>query len=1244
MQGCGRFQAVRRLSQRGLVEVWSARPAGQESGEPLLIKALVYDPIVEREQFEAECERFVESARTQRSLVEAGARTWARVHEISKSEDYAAFVLDRFGRSAQKLIASRAAFDDRLLRWLVGGVLGGLRELRSLADGRAWGRLRSSNVFVGGDRDLGEAPVVLSDLAPSATLTPADHADDAVQLGRLIYQAVVRRELGDRELLLSGIAHSPEWARLGPAGEFWRSWCDRLLAASGDSASGLLDDLARELGVGDGGEGARVASDAESSVAPVPGRAPAAEPTPGPSHDGAPPAEPGRARVQGRPAPPARRRKVMYVSAGVLLLLVGGGVVALSGILVERKPVPVEPDPTPPVDPRAELERRLRGWGPSLLPEGEARRWWDEVVTQAAGSLPRLEQLIGLEQDLRTAGERLRQAGDVSRAGMHFVDEVARLSPTGESLRAAASRAVALEWAERVGAWGSLLPEGAAREWWRESVERAKESDTGRARLEGLRPGLERAKQAFDKLPEELRGQAGSAFAADLRAAPVISVAVIESSASSAVESARGVDPQLAERLSRVERDVRALPPGAFRERLLGLIDAARREPNEQVVAEVELECAGVKPLADALSLVFEQWKPYVNAALPSFRDPARPSPEELSSAATAVREWFAVATGLQSDAGPILSALREGRRLDEPVRLSAGPRDLLAACQAFASAASGAPGAERAIREVGELLNEWSQVEAARTSDAAAELVARAADEGVPLASALASWRRAGELPGWPASADDLASERRALDVLRRRTGALSADRADTLRKELESSASSRWRRAWDAVASSADADRMRAVAAAGEGLGVAAGVTAAARYQAELAALRGALEAGGDDAAVKSVVDAFAAAVTSLALDPGVRPGVSDWVRALSVAATPPPPPRPAGPAWMERASIGADGVVRTSFGGVEFVFVPLGDGSYLGATEVSLAMANAMLGERPGAAAELRGVLGLAAGETAFDRGMRVWRWSNRFAEQAAERLTDGREVPAWISPKADAAFQNRAGLVWHAPDLPPQPMLPTVEDPLQRISPVAAIFLAGLIDCRLPTEAEWRKGLEYEPNAQGQANLRDQSWSTQLSHWDGGVASTATPVAFEDVFVPQDRRRELRPNRDVWPMNDGVLWVQAVSRAGGSRISGLIGNVAEFVTADEIPPARDMNSARESVRAAGQGKVKVVGGSALSPPAIQPREAHATTENATYADVGFRLAFTSIPAGPPPAPVIEKVRALMDRAPRVELPAP
>lgn len=1240
MQGCGRFQAVRRLSQRGLVEVWAARPAGQDSGEPVVIKALIYDPLVEREPFDAECERFVESARAQRALVEAGARSWARVHEISKGEDEAAFVLDRYPRSVQKLIASRAAFDDRLLRWLVGGVLAGLKELRTLGGGRAWGRLRSSNVFIGGERDLGEAPVVLSDLKPPSQVTPADHADDAVQLGRLIYQAVVRRELGEREMLLAGIGSSPEWTRLGPAGEFWRQWCDRLLSASGPSAADLLEEFGRDIGVGEAGDRARPAK-----VEAVP----AAEPIrPAPTGDAlagmeSPPTTDDTSATVPAPAGPRVQpggRKKILIAAAAAALLVGAGVAALSGLLGDRpRPNDVQPDHTPPADPLAELERRVRGWS-ALLPEGKTQRWWEDEVSRAGGSRSRLEALVGLESVLREAGERLRKASDPRRAGALFAEELSGRPLTVEALRAAASEAVGRDWALRAGEWGSLLPEGAAREWWRGLVERARASEPERALVESLRTGLERARAAFESLPEELRSQAGSAFASAIRAAPVLSVAVIESSAASAVEASRGVDPELGRRLSEAERVVRALPPGAFRERLVGLIESARRDLDETSVSDVEQACAGARPLADAWTLVFEQWKPHAGAAIPAFRDAANPSPAELESAARSVREWLETATALDADAGPLLEALRQGRRLDEPVRLSGGSRDLLAAGQDFATRAGRTPGVDRAVRKIGEVLAEWSHIESVLAADDAAALAARAADEQASLASALTAWRRAGEHSAWPATTEELDSELRAQDVLRRRVVSLSADRAEALRGELEAGARSRWRRVWEAVASHRDFDRLRTLAAAGERLGVPLTWTASARFNAEVAALGGVLSAGGDDAAIKAAVDAFAASVAPLSLDPSVKPGVDAWLRDLTAAATPPPPPRPAGPDWMDRATIGADGVVRHAFAGVEFVFVPIGDHAYMGATEVSLAMANALLGVRQGAPAEMRPLLGLVGNQTSYQRGMRVWEWADRFAVPPQENLPDGRIIPAWIPAQADSSFQNRAGVTWYAPALSQQPVAPTLEAPLQRVSPAGAIFLAGLAQCRLPTETEWIRALQAEPAAEGEANLRDQSWQAQLSHWDGGVAPTATPVAFEDIFVPRDRR-VLRASRGSLPMNDGWLWVRPVGEGGGSRIRHLIGNVAEFVTAAEIAPAADAAAANAAVRAAGSDGIRVIGGSALSPPALDPRQANPTA-NTPYADVGFRLAFTSVPAGPPPEPVIGKVRQAMARAPAVPVP--
>ncbi|MBM4108297.1 MAG: hypothetical protein FJ255_05720 [Phycisphaerae bacterium] len=1179
MQGLGRFQAVRRLYQRGLAEVWSARPAGQDSGEPVAIKAIVFDPLVDREQFEAECERFIESARTQRSLVERGAGAWARVHEVSKGEDEAGFVLDHFRRSAQKLIASKAGFDDRLLRWLVGGVLAGVQELRRLGEGRAWGRLRSSNIFIGGERELGDAPIVLSDLKPAALLTPSDHAEDSVQLGRLIYQAVMRRELGDRELLLSGTADSPEWSRLGAGGAFWRRWCDRLLGASGAGAAGLLEELARELGVGEsGGAGLSPAVPRAQPEPPKPGPEPVVRrpvPTEPEPRRGTPPvdgAEAARASEAARPRaavpvgaaePKAGRGGKKVAAIAVVGLVVAGGVVAVVGMGGDKKPVPEPPvvangqeapTPPPPPDPRVERARSLR-------------------------------ELAG------------------------------------------------------------RLPEGAAREWWADQVPGAEASEERLAEIEALRDALERAGKTLGELPAELRGQAGSAFVAKMRGEPLLSADRILANASAAVEESKGVDPRLAARLTDLERLGSSLPGGAVRTWWTGLIQVARREPTEQGVAEVEAQRGGVEALAGAFRLVPVNWQDLALAAAPAPADPSRPTRPELDAMAAAVSAWFDSVVSLDADASKLQGALDEGRGLGERVRLSGGTdSDLLAAVQRFASAAAGVKGVEEASRPTGTLLGTWGLIEAARSSSDAAGLVAECGQDSRPLAAALASWRRLADLTGWPATPADVRAVAVARTALLARVGSLSADRAEALGRELTAGAASHWQRAWDAAGGSNDPARMRAIAAEGAGLGVAGGVVAAAQFAAEFAALRAALDVGGNDEAVQGVVDAFSAAVSGLALSADAKARVGDLVRALTEASRVRPRP-PAGPAWMDRASIGADGEVSVTIGGVAFVFVPVGGGSYLGSTEVSLAMANALLAERAGAVGEMQGLLGLAPGESSFRRGMRAWRWADRFAVPPAERLPDGREVPGWVAAAADSAFQNRAGQSWYADELAQQPSVPTLGAPLQRVSAVGAAFLSGLIECRLPTLAEWSAGVATEPAAEGEANLRDRSWAVQLAHWDGGVAPTATPVQLEDVFVPQAQRRELRGNRDTVPANDGSLWTAPVDRSGGSRLRGLIGNVAEYVTSAAMPPAGSAASATAAVGdAVGQGGVLVVGGSALSPPALAPREALAlTTAGLTYSDVGFRLAFTSVPAGPPPAENLEKVRGVLAAAPSVPVRA-
>ncbi|MFW6108807.1 MAG: SUMF1/EgtB/PvdO family nonheme iron enzyme, partial [bacterium] len=208
----------------------------------------------------------------------------------------------------------------------------------------------------------------------------------------------------------------------------------------------------------------------------------------------------------------------------------------------------------------------------------------------------------------------------------------------------------------------------------------------------------------------------------------------------------------------------------------------------------------------------------------------------------------------------------------------------------------------------------------------------------------------------------------------------------------------------------------------------------------------------------------------------------------------------------------------------------------------------------------------------------KGPRVW-----------ERTRDGDGIKPsrrWLVPLPGVRRPYPQGLS------PPQP---AGEHPMQYVSPSAALFVARLLGCRLPTAAEWRAAAAQAESQSG--NLRDATWKRQQAHvrglWAGGVRADWPDAG---IFLPADAQVAFEGNAGaVTDRDDGVLWFAPAAGSGGFQ--HLVGNVAEFVF--EAPGAFEAafgdrgDLTARAVRGFVEqqaGKLAVIGGSALSPPEV------------------------------------------------------
>ena len=259
--------------------------------------------------------------------------------------------------------------------------------------------------------------------------------------------------------------------------------------------------------------------------------------------------------------------------------------------------------------------------------------------------------------------------------------------------------------------------------------------------------------------------------------------------------------------------------------------------------------------------------------------------------------------------------------------------------------------------------------------------------------------------------------------------------------------------------------------------------------------------------------------------------------------------------------------------------------------------------------------------------------------------------------------DNWLDNAGPLMMNQPYYPANatPPKPRINDPMQLISPWAAIYAAQLLGCRLPTSTEWKKAYDEYDTAAGLPkdiwNLRGEgpiSWRTQQEHTrqmeknglpypDKGIFIPGKLV-FADIFADKaapwtaNALAKIAPNRfSASPASyqNNTLWFQEIDKetapAGAAppalTFHHLVGNVAEYVfdgaTAtevikDNVPKPVEIDKALGDK--ANAGAMFVVGGSSLSPPDIPFNEKQTLSLSSPaakigFCDVGFRLAYTA-----------------------------
>ncbi len=538
------------------------------------------------------------------------------------------------------------------------------------------------------------------------------------------------------------------------------------------------------------------------------------------------------------------------------------------------------------------------------------------------------------------------------------------------------------------------------------------------------------------------------------------------------------------------------------------------------------------------------------------------------------------------------------------------------------------------------------------------AKSLVQQASAAAPLAESVAAWERLVTGPGmsWPSNDAELASAAQALVSLKSAANRLKdGARATALSARIESGARVLWSRALGSAVRSGDAQGVSAVCGRMGSMGVTkdTAIAPSARFNVLLWELKHDLATmgniPGDDTAK---VAALRERVERFAGEPGVQaaralkspePAATESAlsAALTTLSTPAqasaPEPAPMGPAlrgWSEALKT-IDGITHATFtppgGGpsIEFVRVEAPSGSvFLGTTECSVGDFIRAV-ESAAKWGEVAKLMASPNAKADARSGARTWTWTqfpptsgSSPGKIQVSAAAPGDTSAGWLSPLASMANQ-----AYYA-GKPPEP--PSPGSPMNQVTVPAAVYVASLLGCRLPTSDEWLAAAGDARLVNPNPNYRDASWKGQLDYIRGLPPIRRADFPDEGVFWPvQPNKSAKRPvlgsAEPVVTSDDGFIWFAPVS-LGDGVLKHLLGNVAELCL--NQPPTPTDLTPEAALAAVGRGEaVRFVGGSALSPREVEPRTPYSLEARSfgtlTFSDVGFRLAFSPGPGKTNPA---------------------
>ncbi len=556
--------------------------------------------------------------------------------------------------------------------------------------------------------------------------------------------------------------------------------------------------------------------------------------------------------------------------------------------------------------------------------------------------------------------------------------------------------------------------------------------------------------------------------------------------------------------------------------------------------------------------------------------------------------------------------------------------------------------------------------------SDNLAFLQQRARDGQAALDPAItfAAWRRLGEVPhtAWPANIRQLEQEHELRQWLSTMVGdsIQEPQQRDKLSQELADQGHTRWARCLTQLGDAQDIEL--AIQLKDRFMVRVDQLEPVARFNLQLAALRHRLKDLPHTASAETIqaeVDRFQQQADQLPEAVLAQWGVGQWTDQLNQLLSEQQDPQEQDidltqtgpetspvwddPAWDKQAAEDGSQVTYHWTTGkgrghtLRFIRVEatreVPKSFYLCTTEVSLGLVNDLMSSLK-RWPHLKALLGDPDWQ-----GPKAWEWRT-IKNVAKLKVNKHKNRPLWMP--TDTRLKSDNGNI---PDYAPQaqpPTGPSEHHPMQYTTPEAAVYIARLFGCRLPTPGEWRAALDTQLGGVGieqyvrdrRPNLRDQQWRMQQQH--------TQPLIAQGVRIKPPTAGSLwsqAGGESIWEYDDGVLWFDSVRPNHADappRFHRLIGNVAEFLfeQPEKLHGLEVDRLGADGVKAAiqaviGPGDMRVIGGSAQSPPSVpvdQPQTLPSSPgiRSRAYSDVGMRLVFSA-----PRQSLKSKVQALLNR---------